>query len=73
MKDGKISVSVGGIGYENTPPFEKGIPAHDTIARVVSHLAPEALNTCFVKWMNETEKLTETQVIFIDDKTLQHV
>ncbi len=32
-------------------PMEHGIPSHDTIARVMSRLNPEALQRCFIGWV----------------------
>ena len=51
--------------------FEHGIPVHDTIARLISRVNPDALHKCFVEWMKETETLTDNQVIAIDGKTLR--
>ncbi|KZN50445.1 ISAs1 family transposase, partial [Pseudoalteromonas luteoviolacea] len=39
--------------------FKHGIPVHDTIARLVSRVNPDALHKCFVEWMKETETLTD--------------
>jgi len=33
--------------------FEAGIPVDDTIARLISSLAPTALLSCFMSWVNE--------------------
>jgi hypothetical protein len=32
-------------------PLKHGIPCHDTIARVMSRLNPEALQRCFIGWV----------------------
>jgi predicted transposase YbfD/YdcC len=29
-----------------------GIPGHDTLRRVLSHVAPEELTQCFIAWTN---------------------
>ena len=51
--------------------YEKGIPPHDTVARVISRVSPEALQSSFIQWMKETEAQTEHQVIAVDGKTLR--
>lgn len=51
--------------------YENGIPAHDTIARVVSQIDPEVLQGRFIQWMKETELHSEQQVIAVDGKTLR--
>lgn len=51
--------------------FENGIPVHDTIARVMSRIDPEAFQTCFIQWMKDTEVHSERQVIAVDGKTLR--
>ena len=52
-------------------PFEKGIPKHDTIARVLSRLSPKALQDSFIAWMNEACELSQGEVIAIDGKTVR--
>lgn len=51
--------------------FSKGIPVHDTIARIISKVDPETLQQAFISWMQTTEQLTQGQVIAIDGKTLR--
>ena len=51
--------------------FSEGIPVHDTIARIISKVDPEALQRAFIKWMQATEQLTQGRVIAIDGKTLR--
>lgn len=51
--------------------FSEGIPVHDTIARIISKVNPEALQQAFISWMQATEQLTQGQVIAIDGKTLR--
>ncbi len=51
--------------------FSQGIPVHDTIARLISRIAPEQLQQAFIDWMKETEKLTKGKVIAVDGKTLR--
>lgn len=51
--------------------YENGIPAHDTIARVMSQISPEALQSSFIQWMKDTEADTRQQVIAVDGKTLR--
>lgn len=51
--------------------FDNGIPAHDTIARVISQINPKQLQTSFVTWMQSCQSLTEGSVIAIDGKTVR--
>jgi hypothetical protein len=39
-------------------PYERGIPAHDTLNDVVNALDPEVFNTCFTSWV---ESLREAE------------
>lgn len=52
-------------------PFKNGIPKHDTIARVLSRLEPEALQKSFISWVNEACELTNGEVVAIDGKTVR--
>ena len=52
-------------------PFTNGIPRHDTIARVMSRLDPEALQRSFIGWMQAVVQVTAGEVIAIDGKTLR--
>jgi predicted transposase YbfD/YdcC len=49
-------------------PYENGIPRHDTVARVMSCLSPEALQSCFVSWVQSIAKITDGEIIAIDGK-----
>ena len=51
--------------------FDNGIPAHDTIARVISRIEPKELQSSFIKWMQNCQQLTEGSVIAIDGKTVR--
>lgn len=51
--------------------YSNGIPVHDTIARIISKIAPDKLQTAFIEWMKETQKLTNGDVVAIDGKTLR--
>jgi predicted transposase YbfD/YdcC len=51
--------------------FEDGIPAHDTIARLISRIEPEQLQKSFIKWMRQVNTLTQGEVVAIDGKTLR--
>lgn len=51
--------------------FSNGIPVHDTIARIISKVNPEALQQAFISWMQATEQLAQGQVVAIDGKTLR--
>ncbi|HGT4744052.1 TPA: ISAs1 family transposase, partial [Escherichia coli] len=52
--------------------FEHGIPAHDTIARVVSCISPAKFHECFINWMRDCYSSYDKDVIAIDGKTLRH-
>lgn len=49
-----------------------GIPVDDTIARVMSSLAPKEFQSSFISWMNSLTEVTEGEVVAIDGKTLRH-
>ena len=48
-----------------------GIPSHDTFGRVFAMVSPEALQTCFLRWIQAVAQVTEGQVVAIDGKTLR--
>ena len=52
-------------------PYKNGIAGHDAIARVMSRLDPEALESSFIGWMKEVVQLTDGQVVAIDGKTVR--
>lgn len=52
--------------------FKNGIPVDDTIARMISVLDPEALQTSFIHWMKAAEEASDGKVIAVDGKTLRH-
>jgi hypothetical protein len=39
--------------------FKKVLPVHDTIARLISRIDPSALQSTFIRWMQELVKLSE--------------
>jgi hypothetical protein len=41
--------------------FKEGLPVHDTIARLISRIAPSALQSTFIRWMQEMVKLREVE------------
>jgi predicted transposase YbfD/YdcC len=51
--------------------FENGIPVHDTIARVISTVASDKLQDCFIGWMKAAQISTDGEVIAIDGKTVR--
>lgn len=51
--------------------FKHGIPAHDTIARVMSNISPKRLQKCFVAWMESCHQVTDGEVIAIDGKVVR--
>ena len=48
-----------------------GIPSHDTFSRVLARIAPDALHTAFMGWMEEIQEITAGDVVAIDGKTLR--
>lgn len=52
--------------------FKNGIPVDDTIARIISSLNPEELQSCFIKWMRAVEVATDGKIVAVDEKTLRH-
>ena len=52
-------------------PFANGIPKHDTIARVLSRLEPEALQASFISWVQEASELSDGEIVAIDGKTVR--
>jgi predicted transposase YbfD/YdcC len=48
-----------------------GIPSHDTIERVFARLRPEALQQCFLSWVQAVFEITDGQLIAVDGKTLR--
>ncbi len=51
--------------------FNHGIPADDTIARIISALDSEQFTLCFVSWVNELRSKDGREQIAIDGKTLR--
>ena len=51
--------------------FPNGLPVHDTIARVMSSLAPEQFQACFLKWMQAVNTRSKGELIAIDGKVLR--
>ena len=49
-----------------------GIPSHDTFCRVFAQLDPEALQTCFVSWVQSIAQLSQGEIVPIDGKCLRH-
>lgn len=52
-------------------PLENGIPAHDTLARVLSRVSAKGLQECFMNWVTAVHHVTEGQVVAIDGKTVR--
>jgi len=57
--------------FKGNELFLEGIPADDTIARIISTIEPAQFHQCFVDWMESIHTLTEGQIIAIDGKTLR--
>jgi len=52
-------------------PYKDGVPADDTIARVIRRLCPIAFKKCFISWTNSIAKRVNGDVISIDGKTVR--
>jgi hypothetical protein len=52
-------------------PLKHGIPAHDTIAWVMSRISAKGLQECFVNWVASVNEVTQGGLIAIDGKTLR--
>lgn len=48
-----------------------GIPSHDTFARVLARLDPEAFEASFQEWLKALVSTLEAQLIAIDGKTVK--
>lgn len=48
-----------------------GLPSHDTYNRVFSLFDPEALQQCFIDWVQGLARISEGQVVSIDGKQLR--
>jgi len=55
------------VWFERFLDLAHGIPSHDTFGRV----SPEALQTCFLGWIQAVAQVTDGQVVAIDGKTLR--
>jgi len=49
-----------------------GLPSHDTYNRVFSLFDPQALQQCFISWVQSITRQSEGQVVSIDGKQLRH-
>lgn len=52
-------------------PYEHGIPADDTLARVIRRLCPKAFKDCFFSWTQSLSKKISGDIIPIDGKTVR--
>ena len=50
-------------------PFKNGIPSHDTIGAIFSHLDPDGFQKCFVSWVSSLQKILP-DIVSIDGKAL---
>ncbi len=48
-----------------------GIPSHDTIGNVLSMLDPKQLQSGFISWVQSFNKLSSSDIVAIDGKTLR--
>lgn len=49
----------------------KGVPVHDTIARVMGMISGKQLQKSFSAWMKNCHDVTDGEVVAIDGKTLR--
>jgi predicted transposase YbfD/YdcC len=49
----------------------RGIPSHDTFRRVFAAVDATAFESCFMRWIQSVEGLTQGQVVAVDGKTLR--
>ena len=49
-------------------PYERGLPAHDTLNDVLNALAPDVFQACFSRWV-ESLREDEPDIVAIDGKT----
>jgi predicted transposase YbfD/YdcC len=52
-------------------PYERGIPSHDTVNRVISLIDHRVFERCFINWATMDIELPEGTVISIDGKKLR--
>ena len=51
--------------------LKEGVPADDTIARIISRIDPDEFSACFMQWMQAVHSASDGQLIAIDGKTLK--
>jgi predicted transposase YbfD/YdcC len=49
-------------------PLVNGIPSHDTINRVFARLQPQALQQCFINWVESVTAKSSNKIVNIDGK-----
>lgn len=49
-----------------------GLPSHDTYNRLFSLFDPQALQQCFVSWVQSIAELSEGQIVSLDGKQMRH-
>jgi predicted transposase YbfD/YdcC len=52
-------------------PLANGIPAHDTLARVLSRVSARGFEQCFASWVRACAQISEGEVVAIDGKTVR--
>lgn len=51
--------------------LQNGIPSHDTFGRVFSLIDPNEFKKCFLNWIKEVSKITNSEIVSIDGKTVR--
>jgi hypothetical protein len=51
--------------------FKDRLPVHNTIARLILRIDPRALQSSFIRWMQEVVKLSEGEAVAVDGKRLR--
>lgn len=49
----------------------KGIPSHDTFARVFSKINPDAFERCFINWMKGVAASSKGRLVAVDGKSIR--
>ena len=53
-------------------PYDYGIPSHDVLGKLFSHLSAKEFSSCFTSWIESISDLTEGEVVAVDGKTIRN-
>jgi predicted transposase YbfD/YdcC len=51
--------------------LENAIPSHDTFERIFAMIDPKEFEKCFILWVKEVNRLTKSETVSIDGKTIR--